>query len=185
MTLLESIGIALGTTMPSFELEDSYGDRYTLLNSVGEKGLLIIFSCNHCPYAQAVWPRLIKLAKLAKALEITTLAINPNIHPDYPEDSPDEMAKYALEMGINFPYLIDADQSVARAYDAQCTPDIYLLDHHRQLRYHGRVDDNWQDEALVKREELKEAILSLGNGRAIPEHQFPTMGCSIKWVNRA
>ncbi|HWP81203.1 MAG TPA: thioredoxin family protein [Bacteroidota bacterium] len=178
---VESIEIPLKTKMPSFELPDPDGTMYRGKDLYGPKGLLVIFSCNHCPYARAVWPRTIKLASYAKGLGINTVAINPNIHPDYPEDRPEVMKQKIKEWGIPFPYLVDESQQIAAAFKAQCTPDIYLFNSNQELVYHGRVDDNWQDEAKVTREELKDAITSLAQGKPIPEQQYPSLGCSIKW----
>jgi peroxiredoxin len=180
MALLESINIPLGTIMPDFELKDPSGKIYRSRNLTGD-GLLVAFTCNHCPYALAVWPRLIRLAKHARACGIPTVAINPNIHPDYPQDAPPEMAKKIREWGIAFPYLIDETQDVARTFKAQCTPDIYLFDRENKLIYHGRIDDNWQNEAHVTREELKAAIDAYAAREPIPSAQKPSMGCSIKW----
>lgn len=181
MVLLESIKIPLGSAMPTFELKDPSGKLYRSSESVGERGLLVIFTCNHCPYAQAVWPRAIRLAQYARNMKIHTLAINPNINPDYPDDSAPEMAKRIIQGGIDFPYLVDEKQEVARQFKAQCTPDIYLFDVKRQLVYHGRIDDNWKDESKVTREELKEALNNLATNQPIANDQRPSMGCSIKW----
>ncbi len=147
----------------------------------GPKGLLVIFTCNHCPYAKAVWPRTIELAQMAKTLGINTVAINPNIHPDYPEDAPTVMKAKIKEWKIPFPYLIDESQGVARAYKAQCTPDIYLFDSAERLVYHGRIDDNWQDASKVTKEELRAALTNLAGGKPVDRKQHPTIGCSIKW----
>ncbi len=181
MVLLESITIPLGTQMPSFKLEDPEGKSYASDTLGGERGLLVVFTCNHCPYALAVWPRLIRLAHYAKNLKINTVAINPNIHPDYPDDAPAKMMEKIKEWGIAFPYLVDEAQAIARAFKAQCTPDIYLFDKRRALVYHGRIDDNWQDESKVTHEELKEAINNLATGQLVALNQKPSMGCSIKW----
>ncbi len=180
---VESIEIPLGTTLPSFQLPDPSGTMHSSNDLVGSRGLLVIFTCNHCPYARAVWPRTIELAEHARKLGIHTVGINPNIHPDYPDDAPGIMKEKIVEWNINFPYLIDESQNVARAYKAQCTPDIYLFDGDKRLVYHGRVDDNWQDAAKVKRHELREAINRLAKGEEIDGKQFPSMGCSIKWRN--
>jgi peroxiredoxin len=181
MALIESLPLELGTRMPDFSLQDPYGDVHTTMGLLGEKGLLVVFTCNHCPYALAVWDRLNRLAKMAHGLGIHTVAINPNIHPDYPEDSPDKMGELIVKRHIMFPYLIDDTQMVAKAYRAQCTPDIYLLNAKTSLVYHGRIDDNWQDETSVKSQDLKVALLALGNKQTIPRVQYPSMGCSIKW----
>jgi thioredoxin-related protein len=146
-----------------------------------KKGLLVVFTCNHCPYAKAVWPRVIRLGKYAIEKGIHVVAINPNIHPNYPDDAPAEMSKKMKEWEIPFPYLIDDTQKIAKAFDAQCTPDIYLFDASQKLVYHGRIDDNWQEEAKVTKEELKEAITNLAGGKPVAEKQFPSIGCSIKW----
>ena len=183
MALIESIKIPLGSPMPSFELTDPKGDTYKSDEQFGTKGLLVAFTCNHCPYAIAVWPRLIRLASFAKQNGITVIAINPNINPDYPEDSPEQMSKRIEEWGIPFPYLVDESQEVARDFKAQCTPDIYLFDSDQKLIYHGRIDDNWKDERKVKTEELKEALEAHIADNPISADQKPSMGCSIKWKN--
>lgn len=181
MSLLESILIPLGTKMPDFELADPHGKNFKGEDLYGEKGLLLGFFCNHCPYAIAVWPRYIRLAAHAQALDINTVAVNPNINPDYPEDGPDQMAEKIKEWGITFPYLADDGQHIARAFKAQCTPDIYLFNKDCELIYHGRVDDNWKHEKKVKHQELKEAIDNLAAGKPQLNNQKPSMGCSIKW----
>lgn len=178
---VQSVEVRLGTPMPSFELKDPEGKVYRSDMLYGPKGLLVIFTCNHCPYAQAVWPRTVRLAGYARESGINTVGINPNIHPDYPEDAPEVMKERIKSWGISFPYLIDESQETARAFDAQCTPDIYLFNADKKLVYHGRVDDNWQDESKVTKEELKEAITNLAAGRPIAGKQFPSIGCSIKW----
>jgi peroxiredoxin len=181
MALLESLFIPLGTKMPSFELKDPDGKIYKSNELAGEKGTLLIFTCNHCPYALAVWPRVIRLAKYAETLKILTAAINPNIHPDYPEDSAVSMSKKIKELKIIFPYLVDDSQQVAKSFKAQCTPDIYLFNNRQELTYHGRIDDNWQNESKVTREELKEALTRQAAGLKLATDQKPSMGCSIKW----
>ena len=184
MALLESILIPLGTTMPDFELKDPSGKAYKsddLFPEEKGRGLMIGFMCNHCPYAQAVWPRFIQLAEYAKGMRINTIAINPNINPDFPEDSPENMVKLIEESGIDFPYLVDDSQDVARSFKAQCTPDIFLFSQDKKLIYHGRIDDNWQDESKVTRQELKEALNDHASGKGVSAEQKPAMGCSIKW----
>ncbi|OHC03614.1 MAG: peroxiredoxin [Planctomycetes bacterium RIFCSPHIGHO2_12_39_6] len=181
MVLLESIEISLGTEMPDFELKAPHGKIFKSDCLYAEKGLLVVFTCNHCPYANAVWPRLIKLARYARDLGINTVAINPNLHPDYPEDAPEKMLEKMVKLGIEFPYLVDETQQIAKAFKAQCTPDIYLFNKEHKLVYHGRIDNNWQDESKVTKEELKEAIVNLVNNKPISQKQYPSMGCSIKW----
>jgi len=181
MALLESIKIPLGTTIPAFELKDASGKSYKSDALFGERGLLVVFTCNHCPYAIAVWPRVVRLAQYGRGMRVNTIAINPNINPNFPDDAPDRMLLKTKELGIDFPYLVDESQKVAEDFKAQCTPDIYLFDKNKALVYHGRIDDNWKDEEAVTREELKEAMNNMAAARPIAGKQFPSMGCSIKW----
>ncbi|MBI5598097.1 MAG: thioredoxin family protein [Elusimicrobia bacterium] len=181
MALIESVAIPLGTEMPDFRLKDPSGKEFDGRALYGPKGLLLAFTCNHCPYAMAVWPRLVALSKKAAALGVAAAAVNPNINPSYPEDAPARMKEKAAEWGIPFPYLVDETQKTARDFKAQCTPDLYLFDAARRLSYHGRLDDNWKDERGVTREELWEAVQALAAGKPAPARQAPSMGCSIKW----
>ena len=181
MALLESVKIPLGTTMPDFALKDPFGKEHKAAQLFGERGLLVVFTCNHCPYALAVWPRVVRLAQYARGMRINTVAVNPNINPDFPDDAPDKMVLKIKELGIDFPYLVDETQKTAEAFRAQCTPDIYLFNKDKKLAYHGRIDDNWKDEAAVTREELKEAMNNMAAGRPVDSKQNPSMGCSIKW----
>jgi len=181
MALVESTTVALGGEMPDFTLADPDGKSYEGRALYGPKGLLVAFTCNHCPYAIAVWPRLVRLSGQARALGFGAVAVNPNIHPGYPDDSPKKMKEKVRQWAIPFPYLVDETQSTAKAFKAQCTPDLYLYDAKRRLAYHGRLDDNWQDEAAVTRTELWDAVRALAEGRPVASPQRPSMGCSIKW----
>ncbi|MDX8404371.1 MAG: thioredoxin family protein [Mariprofundaceae bacterium] len=183
MALVGSVHVNYGTKLPEFELNDAAGNRHHSSDLSGTNGLLVVVTCNHCPYAIAVWPRVIRLAKSFREKGVNTIAINPNIHPDYPEDSPKVMIEKIAEWGIDFPYLVDVDQSVAKALAAQCTPDIYLYDRDGELYYHGRIDDYWKDESKVTAEELAPAIDALVAGHDAPTIQHPTIGCSIKWLD--
>ena len=183
MALIESLKLPLNITVPDFTLLNPTGEKFSLDTLNGKKGSIIIFTCNHCPYAIAIWQRLIRLSYWAKENEINTVAINPNIHPNYPEDSTENMIKKITEWQIPFPYLVDHDQTIAKAYQAQCTPDLYLIDHNKTLQYHGRFDDNWQNESDVQSEDLKNAIQNLLSQQTPLTEQYPSMGCSIKWKN--
>lgn len=169
MALLESLDLPMGTPMPAFQLPDPDGKEHSSQNLMGPKGLLVAFTCNHCPYAIAIWPQLIALAADAQKLGINTVGINPNIHPDYPEDAPAKMKEKIKSWKIGFPYLVDATQKVAGDFKAQCTPDLYLFDAKQKLVYHGRLDD------------LNEAISHLSQGKPVDKNQKHSMGCSIKW----
>jgi len=181
MALVASIHVKEGWPLPDVVLADVDGESVRLRDQMGEKGLLVAFTCNHCPYALAVWPRLIRHAATLRGMGIHTVAVNPNIHPDYPEDSVPAMKEKIGEWGIDFPYLADEGQQVARSFEAQCTPDIYLFDKEGLLYYHGRIDDYWKDEAKVTQQELLPAAEAMVAGAAAPQTQHPTIGCSIKW----
>ncbi len=180
MVLLESLDILMGEPAVDFSLPGTDDKTYALGDFAGAKVLVVVFMCNHCPYVQAVWGRLVKLQE--KYMDgVKFVGINPNYNPDYPEDSMEKMKEYYEKYGMNFPYLLDETQEVARAYKAQCTPDIFVYDEDRKLTYHGRIDDNWQEEDEVTKRELDEALDVLMKGLRLEEKQFPSMGCSIKW----
>lgn len=183
MARIESRKIPLKTKLKHFSLKDPNGKEHASRGLMGKSGLLIYVVCNHCPYNQALWERLVKIAKFATKVDIGTLALNPNIHPNYPEDSPAHMLDKIEQYKIDFPYLIDLDQSVSKGLRAECTPDIFLFDKNGELFYHGRVDDNWKDENSVENEDLQEAIMLLFNEKEAPKKQHPSFGCSIKWVD--
>jgi peroxiredoxin len=183
MALVASIHVDPGWQLPDMAVSDLEGRQVKLRDQMGEKGLLIAFTCNHCPYAIAVWPRLIRHARTLRDMGINTIAVNANIHPDYPEDSMPAMKEKIAEWGIDFPYLADTTQNVARTFEAQCTPDLYLFSADGKLYYHGRIDDYWKDEARVTRQELMLAAELLAAGENAPQPQHPTIGCSIKWLD--
>ncbi|MDX8388446.1 MAG: thioredoxin family protein [Ghiorsea sp.] len=182
MALVASIHVG-DFALPDFTLNDSKGVAHPLREQLGENGLVVAFTCNHCPYAIAVWPRLVRHAASLKAMGINTVAINPNIRPDLPEDGLSAMQEKLVEWGINFPYLADENQEMAKTFDAQCTPDIYMFDKNGTLYYHGRIDDYWKDETKVTSEELMPAAQALVDGKDAPQPQHPTIGCSIKWLD--
>jgi peroxiredoxin len=181
MTLLESLKLPMGTPIIDFSLPATNGKIYSPSDFSDKKILVIIFMCNHCPYVHAVIDRLIAIQSDYADKDIQLIAINANDSVNYPEDSFESMKDFVVERSINFVYLHDEDQSIAKAYKAQCTPDIYVFDSTRQLVYHGRIDDNWQDESSVTKQELREALDAILEERPIAENQQPTIGCSIKW----
>lgn len=176
-----SLSLVLGTPAVDFNLPATDGKNYSLSLFEDAPCLVVVFTCNHCPYAKAAWPLLVKLADDYRDRAIAFVGINPNDETQYPEDSFEVMKQKVGEWGINFPYLRDESQQVAKAYSAQCTPDIYVFDGQRKLYYHGRINDNWQNPDLVTREELKEALEGLLAGKKPPIGQNPSIGCSIKW----
>lgn len=181
MVLLESTKVQLGTEAHAFELPGIDGEKHSLEKLKGKKGTVIIFMCNHCPYVQAQWPRLVALQKKFLNDSISFIGINSNEADDYPEDSFEKMSEYAEKYGMNFAYLRDESQKVAKRYKAQCTPDIFVYDKKLKLVYHGRIDDNWQEPEKVTTHDLKDALKKLVGGNPIDEDQHPAMGCSIKW----
>lgn len=182
MVLLNSESIELGTKAPDFHLINAIDNKkYSLASFADKKVLVILFICVHCPYVQAIEDRLTQLRKDFESKSVQLIGICANDPTDYPEDSPENLKKHALAKGYGFPYLVDDTQEVAKAYDAVCTPDIYVYDQDRKLAYHGRIDDNWKDESKVKKHDLKDAILAILEGQAPAEPQFTSMGCSIKW----
>ena len=181
MVLLESLNLPMGTTAPDFNLKGVDDKNHSLAEYQDKKALVIIFTCNHCPYVKAVIDRLIKLQKDYKDKGVQLIGINSNDPTHYPDDDFAHMQKIAEELSFNFPYLVDETQGVAKEYKAQCTPDIYVFDEDRKLFYHGRLDDNWQEEKAVTKHELRDALNLLLAGKDSPETQTPSMGCSIKW----
>lgn len=184
MVLLESIMAPLGTPAYDFNLK-RIDDRMYGLSSFADKAVLVVvFMCNHCPYVQAVWGRLNKLQNDYAESGVQFVGINPNAsNPSFPEDNFEEMKKAPAEFGMNFPYLIDETQEIARAYGAVCTPDIFVYDKDRKLVYRGRIDDNWKDEGAVTRHELRSALDALISGGRVLDGQRPSIGCSIKWLS--
>lgn len=181
MVLLESTKVALGTPAPDFSLPGVDDQNHSLEAYKGSKALVIVFMCNHCPYVQAQWDRMVALQEKYKDQAVQFIGINANYNPDYPEDSFEKMKEYAQEYGMNFPYLMDESQEVARAYKAQCTPDIFVYDADQKLAYHGRIDDHWKDGDAATTHELDDALAALVAGNQPKEEQIASMGCSIKW----
>ncbi len=183
MALIRSANRELGEELKHFVLEDSYGKEYSSKESFEKTGMIIAIMCNHCPYSNAIWKRLQKISEFAEKLDINTVAINPNIHPNYPEDSPAHMRDKIKEFDITFPYLVDTKQSVSCSLGAVCTPDIFLFDESQKLYYHGRLDDSLHDPLDVKQEDLREALITLFAKQQPPTPQVSSQGCSIKWLD--
>ncbi|MCP3677400.1 MAG: thioredoxin family protein [Deltaproteobacteria bacterium] len=181
MVLLNSKMVPLGTKALNFRLKGVDEKDYTLDSFQDKKILVIIIMCNHCPYVKATIGRLVALQHEYEGRGVQLVGINSNDDANYPEDSFENMKIFSRDSGMNFPYLRDDTQEVAKAYDAVCTPDIYLYGPERRLLYRGRIDDNWQDESAVTKRDLKIAIDEALEGGAVPGEQHPAMGCSIKW----
>ena len=183
MALTESNMLPLATVAPFFQLIDTVDDQFKTLDQLkGEKGTLVVFMCNHCPYVVHLLDELITLAKHNLARGIHTIAISSNDVEKYPADHPRKMKELAIEKDFSFPYLFDEDQSVAKAYDAACTPDFYLLNKNNSLVYRGRFDPSRPGNDIpITGKDLQKAIDLLLNNNPIPENQIPSMGCNIKW----
>jgi len=170
-----------GSPIIDFSLKGTDGKIYSTESFKDKDILVIIFQCNHCPYVKAVMDRLVALQEKYSAEKVQLIGINPNDPTAYPEDSFDNMIEFAEKYKMNFPYLVDDTQRTARAYDAVCTPDIYVYDKDRKLRYRGRLDDSWKDESKITSRDLEKAIDLLLQGKEIDFQEIPSMGCSIKW----
>ncbi len=164
-----------------FSLPDTGGTIHDMQGTMGANGLLIAFICNHCPYVKAVIDRLVEDAKALQSEGVGVLAVMSNDYVKYPDDSPEKMKAFASEHGFTFPYLLDEDQSVARAYDAVCTPDFFGFNRDGELQYRGRIDDARMGDASDRTPELLNAMRQIAETGRGPEQQTPSMGCSIKW----
>jgi peroxiredoxin len=164
-----------------FALRGIDGKTYGLADVRGDKGTLVVFICNHCPYVKAVIGRLVDEAKALREIGIGTIAVMPNDTEAYREDSFDNMKAFAARHGFTFPYVIDETQAVARAYGAQCTPDFFGFNARDELQYRGRLDASRTTLVPGARRELYEAMQKVAETGRGPEQQSPSMGCSIKW----
>jgi peroxiredoxin len=164
-----------------FDLPGIDGERHSLAQIRGEKGTLIMFICNHCPYVKAVAGRIAAEAEALKALGIGVAAINSNDAAHYPEDSFDNMIAFGAAHGFGFPYLHDETQDVARAYDAICTPDFFGFNADLELQYRGRLDASRTTLVEGARRDLYEAMAQVAETGQGPHEQISSMGCSIKW----
>jgi peroxiredoxin len=173
--------LQIGQRAPDFTLPGVDGKDYSLGSLQDRAIVVVLFTCNHCPYVQAYEDRLIAMQHDYAGQGVQLLAINPNDDHSYPEDNFDNMIKRARQKQYNFPYLRDETQRVARAYGAEYTPEAFLLDGRFQARYLGRVDDNWQHPDKVKSHDLREAIEAVLNGREAPNPVTHPIGCTIKW----
>ncbi|MBK1634495.1 thioredoxin family protein [Rhodovulum adriaticum] len=175
-----------GWQAPDFALPGTDGKTWRLEDVRGPKGTLVMFICNHCPYVIAVRDRIIRDARALQGLGIGVVAISSNDADAYPEDSFDKMKELARELDLPFPYLYDEDQSVARAYDAVCTPDFFGFDAGLGLQYRGRLDASRKQAGPPDlRRDLFEAMKQVAETGHGPEEQIPSMGCSIKWKDAA
>jgi peroxiredoxin len=180
--------IELGMEAPAFELpvanpdvDDVDGEARSLSDYAGADAYVIVFTCNHCPYAKHVEDALVDTAEHYQARGVQFIAINANDPEQYPEDAFDKMAERATAKQFPFPYLFDASQEVARAYGALCTPDFFVFDADQRLVYRGRFDESRPNQGEAHGGDLKAALDELLNKGEVTVEQHPSMGCNIKW----
>jgi peroxiredoxin len=172
----------IGTPAPDFALPDPAGRIHALKDFAAAPGLLVAFICNHCPYVQHVIDGFAGFAREYSAKGLAVVAISANDIKAYPDDAPAKMAKFAEQHGFSFPYLYDESQAVAKAYQAICTPDFFLFDRARKLVYRGQFDGSRPGgKAPVTGKDLRAVVDALLAGRAVPQDQIASAGCSIKW----
>lgn len=175
--------LELGVQAPDFQLpEPVTGHTVSLEDFKEAPALLVMFMCNHCPYVKHIRSALAEFAREYQPKGLASVGINANDVQNYPDDSPEKMAEEVESQGYVFPYLYDANQTVAKAYKAACTPDFFLFDKDRQLVYRGQFDDSRPGNNLpVTGKDLRSAVEAVLSGQAISSEQRPSMGCNIKW----
>jgi len=181
VALTPSAMVSLGTTAPDFALPDTEGNTVRLADFDG-KPLLVVFLCNHCPYVKHIAPELARHTARYLQRGVAVVGINSNDPVRYPEDSPEQMRRERRDRDYRFPYLFDATQEVARAYQAQCTPDFFLYDAQRRLAYRGQFDDSRPGNGRpLTGADLDRAVEGVLHGQPPLPDQRPSMGCNIKW----
>lgn len=181
MSKTPSTMLELGTPAPDFALPDTAGHSVSLTDYAG-KPLLVVFSCNHCPYVLHILEKFVDLVRQFQQQGLSVVMINANDVSSFPEDSPEKMRALADQYQFSFPYLFDDSQHIARAYRAACTPDFFLFDQSHQLYYRGQFDNARPGNAEpVTGQDLSRAVEQLIQGRDAPEQQLPSLGCNIKW----
>ncbi|ADV63646.1 alkyl hydroperoxide reductase/ Thiol specific antioxidant/ Mal allergen [Isosphaera pallida ATCC 43644] len=184
MALTPSTMKELGSPAPDFALpEPAKGNAVVRLSDFADApALLVVFLCNHCPYVKHIAEGLAALARDAQARGVAVVGINANDPVSHPDDAPERMVEEVAARGYTFPYLFDATQEVARAYEAACTPDFFLYDRDRKLVYRGQMDDSRPGNGKpVTGADLRAAIDAVLEGRPVSPHQVPSVGCNIKW----
>jgi peroxiredoxin len=172
----------LGTPMPSFNLPDTVSGKSVASDSLLGKPSVVIFICNHCPYVKHIRDGLAAFGRFCQEQGVAMVAISSNDAVAYPDDSPEAMSIEAKQAGYVFPYLFDESQAVARAFDAACTPDLYIYDAPGLLAYRGQFDESRpKNDVPVSGKDARAAVLALLEGRAPSPEQHPSIGCNIKW----
>ena len=175
--------LKIGSEIIDFNLQATDGKNYSVDSFKESKGLVVMFTCNHCPYVQAYEDRLIKTQADYKDKGVSFVAINANDEKNYPDDSLENMVKRAKEKQFNFPYLRDKTQEIAKAYGASYTPEVFVFDSNRVLQYHGRIDDNWKEPNKVSKQDLRNALDAILQGKKVDTANTQAIGCTVKWSN--
>lgn len=177
--------LPLGTTAPDFNLLDTVSGKTLNFSQIkGNKGTVVMFICNHCPFVKHVNGEIAQLAKDYKDKGFGFVAISSNDAVNYPQDGPGAMKQNAEENNYGFPYLCDESQEVAKAYDAACTPDFYVFDGDMKLVYRGQLDDSRPGNGIpVTGKDIRNALDALRENREVSATQKPSIGCNIKWKN--
>jgi peroxiredoxin len=185
MARTPSVMVPLGSEAPKFELLDVKTDKSVKSEDLfGKKGTLIMFICNHCPFVKHVNQQIVQISKDYQNSGIKLIAISSNDIINYPDDSPSEMKKVAIKENFTFPYLYDETQTVAKNYDAACTPDFFIFNSSNKLVYRGQLDDSRPGNNItVTGGDIRNALESLINFEEINPVQKPSIGCNIKWKN--
>ncbi|TCN57518.1 thioredoxin family protein [Flavobacterium circumlabens] len=175
--------LALGTMAPEFRLKDTNSnDAFSFEDLKGSKGTLVVFICNHCPYVLHVINEIVMIANDYRVQGIGVIAISSNDIEKFPQDSPEMMTEFAFRNKIDFPYLFDETQEVAKAFDAACTPDFFLFDNRDRLFYRGQLDNSRPNNGIpLSGSDLRSAIDALIYNRSLKDPQKPSVGCNIKW----
>ena len=177
----QNLKFKIGDKAPDFSLPAVDGKIYRLNDFKAKKVLVIVFMCNHCPYVQAYIERIKAIQGEFGIKGVQVVGINSNDEVNYPDDSFDKMIEMNKTKKLNFAYLRDGEQTVANEYGAQCTPETFVFDGERKLKYHGRIDDNYKDEKSVKTNDLRNAVDAVVHDRKVGIELTPAVGCSIKW----
>jgi len=179
---MEKTGTTIGSYAPDFELPGTDGAVHHLARYLEKfRAVGVVFMCNHCPYVRLYLDRLKQLQVEFQAQGFTLIGINPNDAEQYPEDSFENMQLFTTEQQLNFPYLRDVTQDVARSFRSEKTPEVFLLDQSGIVRYRGRIDDNPQDASAVKSRDFQSAIAQVLRGEAVAQPATEAVGCSLKW----
>ncbi len=175
--------LSIGQQAKEFNLPGVDGKSHALSEFKDRKAVLIIFSCNHCPYVQAYEDRIMDIQRDYQSKGVQVIAINSNDAVNYPDDSFDNMKARTKEKKFNFLYLRDESQQTARDYGATHTPHLFLLDGEFKLRYTGKIDDNWQEPSKVTHRYLRDALDAILSAKPVAQPETHAIGCTIKWLH--